>query len=62
MPVVDHWGKSPNAVTVVAIDGEFDFKGRNATGLEREFWYATSEWRLATDEEKKWMCRINVSE
>ncbi len=62
VPIVDHWGKSPNAVTVVAIDGEFDFKGRNATGLEREFWYATSEWRLATDQEKKWMCRINVSE
>lgn len=60
VPLGDHWGKSPNAVTVVAIDGEFEFKGRNATGLEREFWYETKDWRLTTDEEKKWMCRIDA--
>lgn len=57
VPVGDHWGKSPNAVTVVEVDGIHDFRGQHSTGLERRHWYKTVDWRLASDEEKKWMCR-----
>ena len=59
VPKGNHWGKSPNAVLVVELDGETHFKGRNFTGLEREYWYKTEDWRLATPEEAKHKCRCD---
>ena len=59
VPIGNNWGKYPNAILVVELDGDMHFKGRNFTGLEREYWYMVKDWRLATPEETKHKCRID---